>query len=173
MYMNPPPAPGIAAIPATATYDPATRTVIPDDVGGSQSSAYRIKTRVVDGIEQRIQQRLGFDLTSTQTFHIDIPYRSIYGQHPRHVFFYGPIGASKIHVQNDDYNPYTGLTTNEHRQRLQSHKNIDNTQREQTLRHVMKEGAAWEMSSGESLSAFVFAVKGKFAKKRLGAKAVK
>ena len=111
-----------------------------------------------------------------ETININRPYGSIYGVHPSKIVFIGEVGDLSVKMVPEHSDPFTGNSQIIMNDRCDG-DHVHEDYRLPILEHALREGSAWEPSSGDSLDRFVAATipnaKKNIYKKRLGTKAVK
>lgn len=157
-------------MPRTLTFDQRSGWT-PDQTTEAPSPrpSGRIKTKNVDGMKISIQQTVSFS-DNVET-HKVIPYSAVYGVHPSRLVFTGPVGSYTIRLVSHRANSFTGSVNDAPPSKPRTRR--ENKERTARLRDILCNGSTWAIYSASSVDMFVAAVKPKYLKKRLGAKAVK
>ena len=134
----------------------------------------KIPMRARHGILEPVHQEVRF-AKEVQVHNVHSPYSLVYGKDIKRLFFTGGVGSRNYKMIPAGFGPFTGKTFHAMAQR-RAEQACDSARRQAILKLTLQNGAAWELSSSDSLQAFmlvnVVSKKG-FKKKRPGNKAVK
>ena len=135
----------------------------------------KVKHKVVDNVKVQIQHHLQF---SPQVEVLEVPYQQdVYGRPLRSCVVNGRVESHYLEDVPAHYDPWTGLSPAQVKQRRLQFWNPQVETRAQTLLHALVDGAQWEVSTPDiiahlSINAIRKSPK-KFQKKRVGNKQAK